>query len=95
MATRRLAADYPEQRATEHTRAFEQAIGVLLPARPGGGVRDFRAMSRRTPHARPFNGAGAPPIEARLRGLAPGLGLGPLLAPSSPWGRQSTERSGA
>jgi hypothetical protein len=92
MATRRLAADYPKRRVSDHLRAFERAIGVLR-----GGVKDFRAMPVRTSHARTSNGSRASSIEPRLRGLAPGLRLGPLLAPSSPWGRMEapTERAGA
>jgi 1,4-alpha-glucan branching enzyme len=64
MATRRLAADYPERRVAGHAAAFEDAMTAL-----GGGVKDFPAMS------------------AGLRGLAPGLELAPMLAPTSPWGR--------
>ena len=39
MATRRLAADYPERRIRSHTAAFERAITML-----DGAVKDFRAM---------------------------------------------------
>jgi 1,4-alpha-glucan branching enzyme len=90
MATRRLAADYPEQRVYNHARAFDDAIGVLA-----HGVKDFRSMSARPSHARQSNGSGAGTVEARLRGLAPALDLAPLLAPSSPWGRESSDRTEA
>jgi 1,4-alpha-glucan branching enzyme len=40
-----------------------------------GAMRDFRAMSPDST------------IQPALRGLAPNLSLGPLLAPASPWGR--------
>jgi 1,4-alpha-glucan branching enzyme len=90
MATRRLAADYPDQRVSDHARGFERAIGVL-----SDGVKDFRPMSARTSDARRSNGAGKASIDARMRGLAPSLDLAPLLAPSSPWGRQSPVRPGA
>jgi len=39
MATRRLAADYPEQRISGHAAGFEQAVASL-----DGGVTDFRPM---------------------------------------------------
>ena len=90
MATRRLAADYPEQRVANHARAFDHAIGALA-----DGVKHFRSMSARTSDARRSNGAGRASIDARLRGLAPSLELAPLVAPSSPWGRQWAVRPGA
>jgi 1,4-alpha-glucan branching enzyme len=82
MARRRLAADYPDRRVRNHARAFEEALAALA-----CGVKDFRAMSPDTSHAPPSPNGARSPIEARLRGLAPGLELAPLLAPSSPWGR--------
>jgi 1,4-alpha-glucan branching enzyme len=85
MASRQLAADYPEQRVRNHARAFDEALAALAL-----GVRDLRAMSAGTEDERSANGAGSR-VDARLRGLAPGLELAPLLAPSSPWGRQSAE----
>jgi 1,4-alpha-glucan branching enzyme len=45
-----------------------------------GAVRDFRAMP------------GGSPVEPSLRGLAPGLDVAPLRAPSSPWGRLEAGR---
>ena len=39
MATRRLAADYPEERIRGHAAAFEHAVAAL-----DGGVKDFRPM---------------------------------------------------
>ena len=44
MATRELAADYPEQRVRNHVAAFEGALAAL-----GDAVKDFRAMSDPTP----------------------------------------------
>jgi 1,4-alpha-glucan branching enzyme len=70
LATRRLAADYPERRVREHARSFDEALAALA-----NGVKDFGAMSS-------------------LRGLAPELDLAPLMAPSSPWGRQAEEGAG-
>jgi 1,4-alpha-glucan branching enzyme len=73
MATRALAADYPERRVEAHAAAFDAALACLPPQ-----VKDFRAMP-----------GGKTPIEPTLRGLAPSLDLAPLLAPASPWGRSS------
>jgi 1,4-alpha-glucan branching enzyme len=44
MATRAVAADYPERRVGNHAAAFAEALGVLL-----GGVKDFPAMPGATP----------------------------------------------
>jgi 1,4-alpha-glucan branching enzyme len=43
MATRSLAADYPEQRVRNHAAAFEDAMAVL-----DGAVKDSRAMAGQT-----------------------------------------------
>jgi 1,4-alpha-glucan branching enzyme len=42
MATRALAADYPERRVRNHTAAFEDALVAL-----DGAVKDFPAMPGR------------------------------------------------
>jgi 1,4-alpha-glucan branching enzyme len=75
MATRALAADYPEQRVRNHADAFDRALAALERA-----MTNFRTMPGGPP-----TDASLPPPE--LRGLAPDLELAPLLAPASPWGR--------
>jgi 1,4-alpha-glucan branching enzyme len=71
MTSRRLAAEYARERVCNHSRAFREALGAMRPS-----MTDFRAMNGGQPHDVP---------DERLRGLAPGLDLAPLLAPSSPW----------
>jgi 1,4-alpha-glucan branching enzyme len=80
MATRELAADYPQQRVRGHAAAFEQALATLreVPAEHSGGP----------------NEAVLPVIDARLRGLAPGLKLSTLLEPPSAWGRSGLSENG-
>ena len=78
MATRRLAADYPDLRVRHHADELERALGVL--ARELADCRDM-----------PAGDTGA--VEPRLRGLAPWLSLAALREPPSPWGRDTTERS--
>jgi 1,4-alpha-glucan branching enzyme len=73
MATRALAADYPERRVRNHAAAFEGALVAL-----NGAVKDSGAMPG-TSHTQP--------IEPSLRGLAPDLDIAALIAPTSPWGR--------
>jgi 1,4-alpha-glucan branching enzyme len=78
MATRRLAADYPQLRVRDHAAAFERALAAA-----SAGVKD----------SRPVSGTGeAAAIEPHLRGLAPQLRLAPLLEPASAWGRMRAER---
>ena len=78
MATRRLAADYPDLRVRHHADELERALGVL--AREVADCRDM-----------PAGDTGA--VEPRLRGLAPWLSLAALREPPSPWGRDTAERS--
>ena len=84
METRALAGDYPRTRVRDHGLAFGEAIAVLR-----HGVADFRAMRSRRGRAGSPNGNAAAALDERLRGLAPGLDLGPLFEPGSPWGRES------
>lgn len=75
MRMRDLAGDYPDLRVRSHASSFAEAISVLR-----HGMADFRAMRSATGH-----------LDERLRGLAPGLSLAPLLEPASPWGRELPE----
>jgi 1,4-alpha-glucan branching enzyme len=72
MATRALAADYPDRRVRGHADAFQRALAAVR-----SGVTDSRVVL----------GTEDNPVDARLRGLAPGLRLETLLEPTSPWGR--------
>ena len=73
MATRRLAADYPERRVREHEAMFERAL-----AASGPGLQDSRDVS---------TAGEVETIESRLRGLAPHLRLAAIWEPPSAWGR--------
>jgi 1,4-alpha-glucan branching enzyme len=75
MVTRGLAGDYPDTRVRSHAAAFADAIAAVR-----RGVTDFRPMQS-SPNGHP--GAA---YDERLRGLAPGLELAPLLEPAFPWG---------
>jgi 1,4-alpha-glucan branching enzyme len=76
LETRRLAGDYALERAAGHAAAFDEALAAFERA-----VKDFAAVPP----------AVVPPesVQARVRGLAPGMSLAPLLGPASPWGRQA------
>ena len=76
MRSRGLAGDYPAKRVRDHAVAFGEAVSVLRRA-----VTDSRAMNGGTPDA-------AAGVDERLRGLAPGLDLAPLAAPSAAWPRE-------
>jgi 1,4-alpha-glucan branching enzyme len=69
MRSRGLAGDYPRERVRNHTLAFGEALSAIRPS-----MTDFRAMNGGPHH----QGS-----DERLRGLAPGLELSPLLGPSS------------
>jgi 1,4-alpha-glucan branching enzyme len=75
MATRKLAADYPERRVREHATAFERALAPLRGTVDSRGVNECRERE----------------IEPALRGLAPGLRLSTLVEPPSAWGRARPE----
>jgi 1,4-alpha-glucan branching enzyme len=74
MASRGLAAEYARERVRDHSVAFREALSAISPS-----MTDFRPMNGGRPNHRP---------DEYLRGLAPGLELSPLLAPSSPWPRE-------
>jgi 1,4-alpha-glucan branching enzyme len=81
MSARGLAGDYPATRARNHASRFEEALIALR-----DGMAHFRAMQPGTGHgAADLQGNAA--FDERLRGLAPGLELAPLLEPVSAWGR--------
>jgi predicted glycosyl hydrolase (DUF1957 family) len=82
MHSRGLAGDYPGERVRNHSLAFRKALSAMR-----GSMTDFRAMNGGGPHS---NGVhdGQSPVDERLRGLAPGLDLSPLVAPSSAWARE-------
>ena len=69
MASRELAADYARERVRNHSVAFREALFAI-----SASMTDFRAMNGGPHH----QGS-----DERLRGLAPGLELSPLLGPSS------------
>jgi 1,4-alpha-glucan branching enzyme len=79
MVTRRLAGEYPDRRVRAHAAAFERAISALARS-----VRDFRAMPSHSPEVQRAERAVDVP-DGRLRGLAPGLSLSPLLGPGTAW----------
>ncbi len=81
MATRRLAADYPEQRVSGHEAAFGRALAAAE-----AGVKDCRLVSGTSE---------GEAMDGRLRGLAPGLRLSRLAAPPSAWGRPGADAAGA
>ena len=69
MASRELAADYARERLRNHSLAFREALFAI-----SASMTDFG----------PMNGGPHPQgSDERLRGLAPGLELSPMLAPSS------------
>ena len=70
MASRGLAAEYARERVRNHSLAFREALSAI-----GASMTDFGAMNGGPHH----QGS-----DERLRGLAPGLELSPLLAPSVP-----------
>jgi 1,4-alpha-glucan branching enzyme len=74
MASRGLAAEYARERVRNHSLAFREALFPI-----SASMTDFRPMNG----GRHNHGS-----DERLRGLAPGLELSPLLAPSSPWPRE-------
>ena len=69
MASRGLAAEYARERVRNHSLAFREAVFAM-----GASMTDFGPMNG-GPHDQGS--------DERLRGLAPGLELSPLLAPSS------------
>jgi 1,4-alpha-glucan branching enzyme len=71
MTSRGLAAAYARERVRNHSLAFREALSGMK-----ASMTDFGPM-----HGGPRNHGS----DERLRGLAPGLELSPLLAPSSPW----------
>jgi 1,4-alpha-glucan branching enzyme len=71
MTSRGLAGEYARERVRNHALAFREALSAIRPA-----MTDFRAMNGGRPHHVP---------DERVRGLAPGLELAPLLGPASPW----------
>jgi 1,4-alpha-glucan branching enzyme len=83
MRSRGLAGDYPYERARNHSLAFEEALSAMHRS-----MTDFRAMNGGGPHSSGAQAAGSA-LDEGLRGLAPQLDLGPLLAPSSPWRHES------
>ena len=74
MASRGLAAEYARERVRNHSVAFREALSAIRPS-----MTDFRPMNGGRRNHR---------SDECLRGLAPGLELSPLLAPSSPWPRE-------
>ena len=73
MTSRGLAAEYARERVRNHSVAFREALSAI-----SSSMTDFGPMNGgRQNHA----------SDGRLRGLAPGLELSPLLGPSSPWPR--------
>ena len=74
MASRGLAAEYARERVRNHSLAFREALSAISPS-----MTDSRPMNGGRRNHRPGE---------YLRGLAPGLELSPLLAPSSPWPRE-------
>jgi 1,4-alpha-glucan branching enzyme len=73
MATRRLAADYPERRVDAHAAGFERALAAV--SRYVADCRDMPAPAEQDG------------IDPKLRGVAPALRLSTLLEPPSAWGR--------
>jgi 1,4-alpha-glucan branching enzyme len=73
MATRRLAADYPQRRVRAHAAEFERALAALPPY-----LKDSRNMPAPAEPDR---------IDPKLRGVAPALRLSTLLEPPSAWRR--------
>jgi 1,4-alpha-glucan branching enzyme len=73
MATRRLAADYPQRRVRDHAAEFERALAAVLPY-----LTDSRDMPAPAEPDR---------IDPKLRGVAPALRLSTLLEPPSAWRR--------
>jgi 1,4-alpha-glucan branching enzyme len=82
MRSRGLAGDYPRERVRNHALAFGEAVSAMRRS-----MTDFRAMNGGGPRS-PGAQDGGSHVDERLRGLAPRLELAPLLAPSSPWGRE-------
>jgi len=77
MRSRGLAGDYPGERVRNHAVAFAEAVSDLRRS-----MTDSRAMNGGGPDT-------AAGMDERLRGLAPGLELSPLVAPSSLWPREA------
>ena len=73
MATRRLAADYPERRVDAHAAGFERALAAV--SRYVADCGDMPAPAEQDG------------IDPKLRGVAPALRLSTLLEPPSAWGR--------
>ena len=71
MTSRGLAAEYARKRVRNHSLAFREALSAI-----SASMTDFGPMN-----GGPRNYGS----DERLRGLAPGLELAPLLAPSSSW----------
>jgi 1,4-alpha-glucan branching enzyme len=71
MTSRGLAAEYARERVRNHSLAFRAALSAI-----SASMTDCGPMNG----GRHNHGS-----DERLRGLAPGLGLSPLLAPSSAW----------
>ena len=82
MRTRGLAGDYPGSRVRGHAAGFAEALSLVRP-----GMAHFRAMRSGLPPGGSSNGHDPAALDERVRGLAPGLDLAPLLEPSSAWGR--------
>jgi 1,4-alpha-glucan branching enzyme len=75
MATRRLAADYPQQRVSAHAAQFGRALAAAAPYLKDSSVMPGPAELDR--------------IDPKLHGLAPALRLSTLLEPPSTWGRSA------
>lgn len=78
LAHRRLAGDYPRERVSGHRHAFSRALAELA-----RGMQDSPAMAGGNDTV----AQGQDEPDGSLRGLAPWLGLSPLTAPCTPWGR--------
>ncbi len=82
MRARDLAGEYPASRVQGHAAGFSEAISAVR-----RGMADFRAMRPGAEAQRSSNGHDPAMFDERVRGLAPGLELAPLLEPAFAWSR--------